>query len=462
MTLMMPTSEDATTLDTFRARVVRHPDRLALEELAAGGARRDAQLTWREWHELSTRVARALIRDGVQRGDSVAILAGNRNLWPIAELGILMAGAVSVGVSGDDAQIAFEVGDCHAVAAIVDTTSNLQKLMAHRGELPALRIIVCEDGASNGARWWGEWLDDSMATDTPLPDAAPDDLALLVYGSSPSGERRAARITHRCITASTASAGKVLALGEQDCAVSVLPYSDAEERVLGLHLRIRCGMSVAHVADERTLWRAAGAIDATVLIGQASHYETLYQSLLAHERTLGNDDRGAWTSAITLGRERVALRRAGEPVPDPIEARWRIAMTPSRAARQLLGATLRVTTARGAPLAGEVADHLAAMGIVVRGGYGPVEHICATMQPPDDCARDSGAPMPGTELRIGDDRGVLVKRSALTFAGYHERPSATRDAFTSDGLWLRTGRRGELLPNGHLRLDASHQPAAGE
>src|SRR5690348_4039473 len=136
MTPIIPLSEDATTLDVFRARVVRHPDRIALEELEIAGARRDARLTWREWHELATRVARALIRDGVQPGDVVAILAGNRNLWPIAELGVMMAGAVSVGVSGDGAQIAGELADCRAVGAIVDTTANLQQLLPHRGDLP--------------------------------------------------------------------------------------------------------------------------------------------------------------------------------------------------------------------------------------------------------------------------------------------------------------------------------------
>src|SRR4051812_37449711 len=97
------TPGDTTMLDVFRDGAVRHPDRIALEELAAGGARRDARLTWREWHELSTRVARALLRDGVRSGDAVAIFAGNRNLWPIGELGILMAGAVSVAVDADSA-----------------------------------------------------------------------------------------------------------------------------------------------------------------------------------------------------------------------------------------------------------------------------------------------------------------------------------------------------------------------
>jgi long-chain acyl-CoA synthetase len=60
--------------------------------------------------------------------------------------------------------------------------------------------------------------------------------------------------------------------------------------------------------------------------------------------------------------------------------------------------------------------------------------------------------MPGTEVRIADDGELLIRRNALTFAGYHGKPNATREAFTEDGLWLRTGDLAELGENGRLRI----------
>ena len=69
-----------TMLATFLSRVRATPDRVALEELAAGGAPADLSLTWTQWREASRSFAAALIADGVQRGDRVAILAGNRAL----------------------------------------------------------------------------------------------------------------------------------------------------------------------------------------------------------------------------------------------------------------------------------------------------------------------------------------------------------------------------------------------
>jgi long-chain acyl-CoA synthetase len=101
----------------------------------------------------------------------------------------------------------------------------------------------------------------------------------------------------------------------------------------------------------------------------------------------------------------------------------------------------------------EVADYLDAVGITVLGAYGQTEHLCVAFHRPDAYDTETvGPPMPGTTIRIDVDGEVLLERGPLTFDGYHGRPDATRDAFTADGNWLRTGDLGEITPNGRLRL----------
>ncbi|MBI1810294.1 MAG: AMP-binding protein, partial [Gemmatimonadetes bacterium] len=48
--------------------------------------------TWREWHDASRRFAAALVAAGIGRGERVAVLAANLPLWPIADVGALLAG----------------------------------------------------------------------------------------------------------------------------------------------------------------------------------------------------------------------------------------------------------------------------------------------------------------------------------------------------------------------------------
>src|SRR5687768_16643992 len=138
---------DSTMLATFLARVRQMPNRVAIEELAAGGAPADLSVTWAEWRDASRSFAAALVTDDVERGDRVAILADNRVLWPIADVGILMAGAVSVGVYPTSAagQIRDQLADCAAVAIVVDTVDRLAHVLSVAGELSHLRRIICAD-----------------------------------------------------------------------------------------------------------------------------------------------------------------------------------------------------------------------------------------------------------------------------------------------------------------------------
>jgi long-chain acyl-CoA synthetase len=460
---------DTTMLAVFLARAGAMPDRVAIEELAAGGAPADVSLTWAQWRDASRSFAAALVADGVQRGDRVAILADNRVLWPVADIGILMAGAVSVGVYPTSApsQIREQLADCDAVAIVVDTVEHLASVLAVADELPTLRRIVgadvdvptertrsWRDYLANGALVLAESATIAEETDGRVAAASPADLALLIYTSGSTGEPKGARILHRYLSASAASIRETLGLGDGDSSLSFLPYCHAGERVFGLYTRILCGMRTGHVAQHARLWQAAREFEPTVFGGLPRFFEKLYEALIVHEGTLDVAARRDWQAGLALGRERFALRRAGKPVPRDLEARWREANQPAAEfIAGLLGGRVRLATSGGATLPVEVADYLDAVGITVLGAYGQTEHLCVAFHRPDAYDTETvGPPMPGTTIRIDLDGEVLLERGPLTFDGYHGRPDATRDAFTADGNWLRTGDLGEITPNGRLRL----------
>jgi long-chain acyl-CoA synthetase len=456
-----------TMLDIFLDRARAFPDRVALEELQTGGTSADLSLTWAQWREASRACAAAFVADGVGRGQCVAILAGNRALWPIADLGVLMAGAVSVGLYPTSApnQIRDILADCEAVAVVVDTAQQLDKVRAVATELPALKLLICDEPAAGGARTWREHLAHGAITLAKSPQVAaevtwrieqatPDDIALLIYTSGSTGEPKGARIPHRYLTASAESVRDTLGLTDTDSALSFLPYCHAGERVFGLYTRILCGMRVGHVLDHTGLWQAARAFEPTLFGGLPRFFEKIYEALLVHESALGPAARDEWNRAVALGRERYAFRRKGQVVPDDLESAWRSAVRPCAAfVSELLGRRVRLATSGGATLPVEVADYLDALGLTVLGAYGQTEHLCVAFHRPNCYDTDSvGLPMPGTEIAIDVDGEVLVRRNALTFAGYHGKADETRDAFTADGEWLRTGDLGELTPNAHLRL----------
>jgi len=453
-----------TAARAFLERAALHPDRVAYRTLAAGGAPRDETLAWGEWAEAARRFAAALLADGLQPGESVAILAGTGTLWPIADLGVLMAGGVSVGLYPTSApvQVRQIVEDCGARVLVVDGAAQLAKAAEVRAELPRLRTVVSTDGGRGSVRW-GEWLERGAAAlessgiaaelERRTASASPGDVAILIYTSGSTGEPKGAEITHRCLLASAESIIAALGLGEDDTTLSFLPFCHAAERMFGLYTRIVAGMEAALVVDHTCVWQAADAYGPTLFGGLPRFYEKAYEALHAEHLRAEGAARAAWDRTVELGVARSRLVQARQPVPPALEEEWRRVGEPLfRRARDLFGGRVRRATSGGAVLPGEVASYLDALGITVLGAYGLTEHLCVAMNRPDAYGFDAAGPaMPGTEIRIAADGEILVRRGDLSFDGYHGRPEETEAAFTGDG-WLLTGDLGELLPDGSLRV----------
>jgi long-chain acyl-CoA synthetase len=311
-----------------------------------------------------------------------------------------------------------------------------------------------DDGGGPAVRHAG--LDGVGARDTAVRDElaeresaiSADDLAVLIYTSGSTGEPKGARLLHRYLLASARSIGTVLELSAQDRSLSFLPYSHSAERIFGHYTRICHGMTAGLVPDHTRVWDAAHVFRPTIFGGLPRFYEKIV------ERLHGDIATSEGKRAVALGVERSRLRRAGAEVPASLEVRWRQeAAGLSERLRALFGGELRYATSGGAMLVPAVAETLDALGVTVLGAYGMTEHLCVAFNRPGRYAFDAvGTAMPGTEIRIAADGEILVRRSALTFDGYHDDPAATAGAFTADGEWLRTGDIGTLDAGGMLRV----------
>jgi long-chain acyl-CoA synthetase len=394
------------------------PDATAFRSLPEGGSARPERWSWGAWATASRRVAAALVDDGLEPGGTVAIFAGNRPVWPVADLGTMEAGLKTVGLypSSSSAQIAGILRDSGAAVAVVDTPQRLARVREVRDRAPELRTVVCVDACPEGVTGWNDWLEaGEMAAGREAvrkelirrrERTTPDDVAALIYTSGSTGEPKGAQISHRYLLTSAASIRQTLDLSSDDTTLSFLPFCHAAERVFGLYTRLLCRMEAGLVEDPRRVWDAARAYHPTLFGGLPRFWEKVHEGI-----------------------------EAGGDVTD------------------FLGDRLRLATSGGATLPETVSEELAREDVTVLGAYGLTEHLCVAFNRPDrhDLAT-SGPPMPGTELRLAEDDEILVRRSALTFSGYLGRPEATREAFTADGRWLRTGDLGELTPEGFLKV----------
>ena len=448
--------------DTVLAALAFHasarPREIALQELQAGGAPSDRALSWADWLRNALHFAAALIDHGCAESDRVAVLAGNTLTWPVADIGIMTAGCIGVGVfpTSASSQVAHIVHDAEARLIVVDGADQLAKVAG-------LGIPIVAANAS-APQTWDAWLERGrQALERPqvqrevlerIQRLTPDRVALLIYTSGSTGEPKGAVLTHECISACARSIGEVLSLTEADSQLSFLPFSHAGERLFGHYTRIVHGAQAGLVVDHNRLFDAARAYQPTVFGGLPRFFEKVYESLYARHQRATGDDRARIERGRELGTRLSQYRQRGLQPPADVLRFWaNVAKPEIEELRAHFGGRVRIATSGGATLPTEVSAYLDAFGLTVLGAYGLTEHLCATMNRPERYRLDTvGVPMPGTELRIADDGEIMIRRCALSFSGYINRPEETAAAFTPDGTWLLTGDLGAVDAHGMLRI----------
>ena len=130
-----------TVVQRFRARVESQPERPALRYHTEDGWQ---PIDWGRYGAQVEEVAAGLTTVGIEHGDRVGLLSGNRPEWHIADLAILSIGAVTVPVypTSSSSQVAYVLRDSGARLCFVDSAEQLSKVLLHLGDLPDLELIV--------------------------------------------------------------------------------------------------------------------------------------------------------------------------------------------------------------------------------------------------------------------------------------------------------------------------------
>ncbi|MBL8326288.1 MAG: AMP-binding protein [Rubrivivax sp.] len=148
----------------------------------------------------ANRLAAALRRLGVRRGDRVAIVMPQRPETAVAHIAVYQLGAVAMPLSmlfGPDA-LAYRLQDSEARVALADESS-IASLRSVRSQCPALEVVVAVGAAAGqGDHDWEPLLaagrDEFAAVDT-----SADDPAVLIYTSGTTGPPKGALIPHRAL-----------------------------------------------------------------------------------------------------------------------------------------------------------------------------------------------------------------------------------------------------------------------
>ena len=384
----------------------RYPDKRALVDA-------DRERTWSQVDEQARRLAGYLAGRGLAPGDRVMVIARNCLEWPEISFGLAKAGLIAVPVNIRLApdEVAHVRDDCGARAVIIHD-DHVDRFLGELSDLDLTLTIGPEyESALTTA--------DSAA---PQIDAAPDDVAVILYTSGTTGRAKGVMHTHRALLYQAADTNLVTEASRSDVMLATTPFFTAGGMVrtvswlyLGQTMVIHQRFDPQAVIDEIERSR----ITFTTFIPTMLH------------RTLAILEDGPPRDMSSLRR----ISYGSAPVPPGL----------AKKAMDLLGCDLQqrygLTECGGQATILTPQDHrdIIAGRTSIGTSCGQETPMCSIRVVDSD----------GSDAPVGEVGEITIVSPANSI-GYWNLPEQTAENFRADGL--RTGDLGYLDGDGYLHI----------
>lgn len=382
------------------------PDHIAL-------AYEDQRITYLELLRSINRLSNALVEAGIQKGDRVVTLMGNRPEFVVSYFAVIRIGAIAVTLNplSTAYELSHYFAECHP-AAVICKSDQLMKLDSLRDRTGYLRTIVTTE-VSEGALSFQE-IEESFSADFKALDVKPNDPAVIIFTAGLLGKALGATLSHNNLDTNSNLLRDVCRRGSESHGLALIPLFHAFGASVNLLGTLKAGGTVYLVekVDFPTIipWIHQARITYTGLVPM------VYYGLLYHP-----------------------------------------------ACRDLDLSGLDIAISGGAPLSMEIYEKFCERyKIDIYHGYGLTEaspvvswnNINIPNKP-----ETVGRAIPDVAIEIHDEsgkslpagvEGEVVVKGPNVMLGYFGRPQETQTVIR-DG-WLYTGDLGRLDEDGYLTL----------
>jgi long-chain acyl-CoA synthetase len=408
-----------------------------------------------EWKPISSQQmygrVRALVQQleswGIKRGDRVALVSENRWEWAVVDFAVLAIGAVDVPLyqTLTPEQMGYILKDSGSKAIFLSTKQQYEKLVA-AGEIPALEhVSVFDNGDFAGVESFSEIMKQAPALeaqdaafDAMVKETKPEELATIVYTSGTTGDPKGVMLTHKNLADNMRFSTDGLRIEPGYKSISFLPLSHALARHLDYAIYANKAV-IAYLPKFDDLSGAMKVVKPECFIAVPRVFEKVRQAI-EHKSQGFKKTIMVW--AMGQGKKHRAELAAGKT---PTALGYKIAdkLVFSKI-REAFGGNVKFFVSGGAPLGMPSSEWFLDMGIRVFEGYGLTETSPVISRNTFDGYRIGtvGTMIPNIETRLAADGELEVKGTSV-FAGYWQKPDATKAEFTPDG-WFKTGDIGKI------------------
>jgi long-chain acyl-CoA synthetase len=432
----------------LRAALDRWPDEVCLIE--ADRERENARLTYRQFKDTATPLARAMQSAGFHSGTRAAIIMTNQSKWLISAYAILFSGGVLVPLDYKLTPVEHLQLLAHSRAEFLVIEYHLWRGIMQAEEFKNLgaRVVLVTEAPPNanlaGAKRWEGFSESGEPVFVPRERK---DAACIVYSSGTGGRPKGCVLTHDNYLEQCVALTSLYPFWPGVRYLSILPTNHAIDFMVGFIGPFTCGAAVVHLRTLRpefireafTKYKITYmALVPMVLKNLEKGFRQRFADSPPAKRSILNALIGV-NRALTRRRPHLQISRALLPQ-----------------VHKAFGGQLRALFVGGAFTEPSTLQFFYDLGIQVGNGYGCTEAgTSITLNDFKPFRADTvGKPLPGMEVKIAnpDAEGIgeVTVRGKTIMAHYLDDPAMTAETIVNG--WLMTGDLGRFDAAGHLQL----------
>ncbi|MGV6947184.1 AMP-dependent synthetase/ligase [Sphingobacterium kyonggiense] len=426
------------------------------KDIMVAGRSKDGWKTYStdDFIEIVDNISKGLLAKGIEKGDRVAIMSGNRPEWNFIDFACNQLGIATVPLypTLSNQDLIYILNDAGAKMLFVSNEELSKKadhaLKENNQDLPLYTFDDIDGRAS-----YKEVLELGKQQQTdlqPLRDAVQfEDLLTLIYTSGTTGKPKGVFLTHKNLI-SNVEACFHLVTPEYKKALSFLPLCHIFERMV-VYLYFSKGVQIYYAENLDNIVVDINDVKPDLFTTVPRVLEKVYDKVVEKGKNLTGIKKSLFFWALNLGlRYQEPKKNSGfynfqlGIARKLIFSKW----------KEALGGNIKLIISGGAALQERLARVFWAADIKVLEGYGLTETspvIAVNSWKEEDVKFGTvGRVLNNLDVKIAKDGEILVKGPSVT-SGYYKNDEATKETIDTDG-YLHTGDIGELTSDGFLRI----------
>jgi len=415
--------------------------------------------SWTELVDEFTQLSNVLLSQSYGYGDNIGIFSSNSPEWTVTDIAILNICGVVVPFfsTASKEQCKYIVDETEMKLMFVGDQEQLDKAIWLLDNTETLQSVVVFNNSLSltDARCiaFVDYMNKEIVQEIKLEEiqksSSITDLATIIYTSGTTGEPKGVMLTNENFLYAFSIHEDRLDLNENDVSMAFLPLSHIFERSWTFYL-LYCGGTNFYLENPREVIEVLPHAKPTVMCTVPRFFEKTFEGIQAETNNWSNIKKSIFNWSIKVGGQVSEKRKKSTTIPAFLKLKHAMAdKLVLKKLRQIFGGNIRSLPCSGAALPIRLLKFFHATGIFVNYGYGATE-TTATVScfKNDEYEFESvGTIMPGLELKISDEREIMVKGKTI-FAGYYKKPEATSEVLV-DG-WYKTGDEGQITSQGNL------------